>query len=233
MRDFFSMEGPFNRYGGMLADIVLVSFMWLLFTLPVVSAGASTTALFYVTTRRLSEREGYITTDFWTSFKSNFKRATVVWLIYLTVTLLVLANIFIISNPENEGIQMRTFMFAAQLVILIITGLMSVYLYPLLARFDMKLIDIIKSAFFLTFRHFLTTLACVVMLGIAIFLFIQFLPLLIVLPGAYAWLASLLLMRVFRKYRPEMDRNVAEEIAEIEAAKDEKRRRGTNDSQNE
>ncbi|MCL2363815.1 MAG: DUF624 domain-containing protein [Defluviitaleaceae bacterium] len=225
MRDFFGLEGPFNKYGGMLADMALVSFMWILFCLPVITAGASTTAMYYVTTRRISEREGYITSDFWLAFKNNFKRATIISLIFGLIMVVVVFNAIELLNNNVDWPEGRMFgiMLPAQIVIFAILGLMSVYVYALLARFDMKLTEIAKSAFFMSIRHFLTSILCVSALVAAIFIFFQLPPLLIVLPGAYAWVSSMLIMRVFRKYRPEMDKDPAQELAEIEAQKAEDR----------
>jgi len=223
MRDFFSLEGPFNKWGGILADMVLVTFMWILFSIPIITIGASTTAMYFVTTRRIAERERYITTDFWESFKANFKRATIMWMIILVITVVLVLNVLHISSPYGEGLMGRTVMFSGQLVFLTVVGIMSVYIYPLMARFDMGLKEVLKSAFFMSVRHFLTSLTCVAMVILAVFLFVQLPPLLIVLPGAYAWGSSIFIMRVFKKYRPEMDKDPAQEIAEIEAQKAEDR----------
>ncbi|MCL2457094.1 MAG: YesL family protein, partial [Defluviitaleaceae bacterium] len=85
MREFFSLEGTFNKYAGFVADTLILSMLWIFFCLPVFTVGASTTALFYVSTRRISNREGYISSDFWAAFKSNFKRATALWFLIFFV----------------------------------------------------------------------------------------------------------------------------------------------------
>ncbi|MCL2603752.1 MAG: DUF624 domain-containing protein [Defluviitaleaceae bacterium] len=224
MRDFFSLEGPFNKYGGMIADMVLVSLMWLLFCLPIVTIGASTTAMFYVTTRRIAEREGYITSDFWTAFKANIRKATIMWMIILVALILLLMNVLLLTNDEVElagGI--FGIVLPAQLVFLFVIAIMSVYIYPLMARFDMGLVQVVKSAFYMSVRHFLTSVSCVVMAVAAFLLFFRFPPLILVAPGLYAWLSSYMIMKVFKKYRPEMDRDPSAEIAEIEAKKAEER----------
>ncbi|MCL2500776.1 MAG: DUF624 domain-containing protein [Defluviitaleaceae bacterium] len=224
MREFFGLEGPFNKYGGMIADMVLVSLMWLLFCLPIITIGASTTAMFYVTTRRIADREGYITSDFWFAFKNNMRKATILWLIIFVVLVLLFMNLLLLTNEEVtfEG-GIFGIVLPAQLVFLFMISIMSVYIYPLMARFDMGLVQVVKSAFYMSVRHFLTSVCCVVMAVAAFFLFLRFPPLILVAPGLYAWLASYMIMKVFKKYRPEMDRDPAAEIAEIEAKKAEER----------
>ena len=46
---FFSLENPIWKFIGNLADFFLLSCLWYLCCLPVVTAGTATTALYYVT----------------------------------------------------------------------------------------------------------------------------------------------------------------------------------------
>jgi uncharacterized membrane protein YesL len=232
MREFFGMEGAFNKYGGMVADMVLVSFMWILFCLPIVTVGASTSALFYVTTRRIANREGYITTDFWEAFKTNFKRATILWMIAAVLLLILMVNFLFLTADGAEAGGIFALVLPAQLVFLFVIAIMNVYVYPLIARFDMGLLQIIKSAFYLSVRHFLTSITCVVMAVIAVSaVLFMFPPLLLIAPGLYAWMASILIMKIFKRYRPEMDKDPVLEIAEIEAQKAAERRRSTGENE--
>ena len=225
MRDFFSLEGPLNKYGGYVADTLIMSLMWLVFSLPIFTIGASTAALFYVSTRRIAEREGYITSDFWHAFKANFKKGTALWLMVLLVGLILIFNITHMSSIENIGI-FSSFMGVAQFIFLLQLWFICIYLFPLTARFDMGVIQTIKSSFFMGNRHLLTSLTCTVLMvalliSIPLTNFIMF----FVTPGVYAMLSSYMIMRVFKKYRPEMDKDPRLEIQEIEAQKAEERRR--------
>jgi len=224
MRDFFSLEGPFNKYGGMVADMLILSLMWFIFSIPIITIGASTTALFFVTTRRIAEREGYITGDFWSAFKTNFKRATIIWLIVLAFASLIVFNLFLIAQFEVGGI-LTTVIFPAQLILMLQLVFISIYLFPMTARFEMTIKETIKTSFFMANRHLLTTITCVIMLAIIAYFSLIFGPFVLFIgPGVYAMLASYSIMRVFKKYRPEMDKDPLLEIQEIEAQKAEDRR---------
>ncbi|MCL1988173.1 MAG: DUF624 domain-containing protein [Firmicutes bacterium] len=205
MGGFFNMDGPFMRFGNALADIMILSVIWLAFSVPLVTMGASTTALFYVTTRRVSDKEGYILRDFWGSFKSNFKKATILWIGWCTILGLVVLNIQIIPELYIDPtmtliLQVIQFVILAQLVII------SIYMFPLTARFEMGFRQIIKSAFFMGNRHLFTTISTAIT-GVAIVAFAIFVfePVILVGIGIYAYVASFMIMRVFKKYRPDMD----------------------------
>jgi len=221
MRDFFSLDGPFNKYGGMVADMIILSFMWLLFSIPLVTIGASTTAMFYVSTRRIANREGYITRDFWEAFKANFKKATIIWLICIVLAWLIWFNL---SNIDVVG-SMGVIIYPAQIIIIVEMALMAVYIFPMTARFDMSIKQIFKSCFYMANRHLLTSVTCVILVVAIVLSFIIMPPLTLFLgPGLYAWMASHMVIRLFKRYRPEMDKDPILEIQEIEAQKEEERR---------
>jgi uncharacterized membrane protein YesL len=225
MREFFSMDGAFYKYGGLVADMMIVSILWMFFSLPLVTMGAATTALFYVTTRRISEREGYITRDFWLAFKSNFKKATIIWLMLAAIVLLLLS--YILFNVEAYAELMGSvyfILYPVWIILLVELLFISVYLFPLAARFDMGVKQIIKSAFFMGNRHLLTSITCVA-LGVGVILGVLMYPIFVFIAmGAYGWLASYLIMRIFKRYRPEMDKDPRLEIQEYERERERKRR---------
>jgi len=221
MRDIFSLEGPLNKFGGYIADTLILSLMWILFSIPLFTIGASTAALFYVSTRRIADREGYITSDFWHAFKSNFKKATKLWLMVVVLALILIFNIF---NAEQVG-RMGPFILVAQIIFLIQLWFIFIFLFPMTARFDMGIKQTLKSSFFMANRHILTSITCTVLI-VAIILAIALSGglMFFAAPGIYAMLSSYMIMRVFKKYRPEMDKDPRLEIQEIEAQKAEERR---------
>ena len=222
MRDFFSLDGPFNKYGGYLADTLILSAMWIIFSLPIITIGASTTAMFYVSTRRIAEREGYIAGDFWHAFKANFVRSTLIWMLLGVITIVVIINL------RNMGFvnTMPMVFFVGQIIIAVQLIFVTVYIFPMTARFEMGFMQTLKSSFLLANRHLLTTIMCVLLLGGLVIGALWWVPVLILgVPGAYAMVSSLLLMRIFKKYRPEMDRDPVIEVQEMEAQKAEERRK--------
>ena len=199
---FFGQDSAFVRIGNLIADIFILSVLWIAFSIPLVTIGASTTALFYVTTRRVSDKEGYLFRDFCKSFRANFFQATVVWMILIAVTALLILNIFIIQEFET----LRLFLVPLYGFLLIELFFISIYIFPLISRFHVSVKEAFRSSFFIAHRHLLTTAACVMTMAAVLFLIIFVLSILVLVAvGLYAFSVSALLIRVFRKYRPEID----------------------------
>ena len=93
MNRFFNMDNKFFVFMGRVADLLLLNFLCILCCIPVVTAGASITALYYVTLKMARDEESYIARSFFRSFKQNFKQATIINMMsvrHLPLTLLML-----------------------------------------------------------------------------------------------------------------------------------------------
>ncbi len=73
LKYLFDVENPVFQAIYTVGKIAMLNFMWLICSLPVFTMGASTTALIYAC-MKLHRREGYIWSNFFTSFKENFKQ---------------------------------------------------------------------------------------------------------------------------------------------------------------
>ena len=219
MSGFFNMDGPFYRIGSLIADIMILSFYWILFSIPLFTIGTSTTALYYVMTRRISDREGYLFRDFWTSFKSNFKQTTIIWLIFLAALYILFVNI---RNIDLVG-NMKTVIYPVQLFFLMELILCYLYILPINARFEIGLKDSFKTAFFMANRHLLTSVCCIVIGGAVLLASYLTIILSLAAMGLYVFLTSYLFIRIFKKYRPEIDQDplLTEQIASKGIASDE------------
>lgn len=76
----FSIEGPIWRFFNFVYNLVVLHVLWIVYSLPVFTIGASTTALYYSCMKMLRTNEGYIHRNFHHSFKQNFKQSTIIWL---------------------------------------------------------------------------------------------------------------------------------------------------------
>ena len=201
MGGFFNMDGPFYRVGNMVADIMILSLLWFVFSIPIVTIGASTTALFYVATKRISNKEGYLFRDFWKSFSSNFLQATITWVIIMVVGSLLLFNIININIVGD----LKSFILPFQICFMVELLLVSIYIFPLISRFDMKMKELFKTAFLMANKHLLTSFLCVLVIVGVLLLIYYFGFFIVVAMGAYAFCSSFFLIKVFKKYRPELD----------------------------
>ena len=147
----FSFDSLFMRALNFIADLVIMHVLWLVCCLPIVTAGASTTALYYTCMKRMRTKEGYITKNFFHSFRENFRQATILWLIMLAV-------LFLFVTDLRYAVYLNNFMGKIMLVtcsvFLIPCVLIAIYIFPVLAKFENTIFDNVKNALLMSIRHF-------------------------------------------------------------------------------
>ena len=89
MNRFFNMDNKFFVFMGRVADLILLNILCILCCIPIVTAGASITALYYVTLKMARDEESYIIRSFFCSFKQNFKQSTLIWILMLAAGVLI------------------------------------------------------------------------------------------------------------------------------------------------
>lgn len=207
MGGIFNIDSPLMQALGKAADLLILSLLWLVGCLPVVTIGASTTALYYASIKAI-RGEGSVTKNFFKSYRENIKQAVIAEFILLAMAYVFYLDIQIVFAQQGMLFEVMRILFLAFLFIYF--ALIS-YLFPLLARFVYTLPVLFKNALLISLLNLPVTFL-VVLLDLAPFLLLflrpdwcfRLLPLLLFMgPGLIAYLNSLLLLRVFRKYMPE------------------------------
>ncbi len=91
----FRADGPVYEFISKFTDMVLLSLCWLVCSIPIVTVGASTAALYAVCFKMLKNEEGHVCRQFFSYFKSNFKQATLAWLILLPIGIIIAYMIYL------------------------------------------------------------------------------------------------------------------------------------------
>ena len=164
MGKIFDMDNPVFRTISKLVDLIWLNIIFIIFSLPVVTIGASVTALMSVTMKMARDREGYMWAGFWKSFKENFKQSTIIWIIMILVATVLGTDIyFFYSNTAGYA----KFLLAFMLGISLACSCIATYLFPLQAQFVHTIKQTLKNALLVGMRHIQWTLFIVVILGIS------------------------------------------------------------------
>lgn len=162
----FNYDNVVFRTIGKIGYIWYLNLLWLLFSLPIVTIGASTTALLY-SCMKLKKEEGYCTKNFMKSFKENFKQSTIIWLLYVLVGA-ILALDLVFWNQTGGGIGKTV--WAVTIAILIPYCLSLLYVFAVQARFVNPVKRTIQYAFVLSLKNFVWTIQMILIMGAVIYL---------------------------------------------------------------
>lgn len=136
----------FSYWADVGCDLVLLNLLWLLGCLPIVTIGASTTAMHYVV-RKMAVGEPYtVWGSFWSSFRTNWKQATVLLLV-MTALIGVFAADFYIGTQTQGALD--TACQVIGVLGLVIAACIVTMAFPLLARYTQRVPEVLKSALLL------------------------------------------------------------------------------------
>lgn len=194
-------------------DLIIANVLWLVCSLPIITLGASTTALYSVVRTPGEKRySASVCKNFFSAFIRNFKVSTLALLVLLIPATLVAANVAAVVFGLLEqsyisyilcGLSILLFVFAWN------------YVFPLIAYFDNSLLKTLGNALVLSVAHFPTTLLItalnlipiLVLVFMTNFFFRTIILWLFVIFALIAKANSLLLERIFRRYAPMPERN--------------------------
>ena len=197
-------DGKFVKVLNRIADLVGLNLLAILFCIPIITIGASITAVYGCIFRIQEKREGYLTKDFWKLFKECFRSSTIIYLVGVAVVAMLYLDYQIFATDSRLDILQVLVVAGGILVAEIIT-----YAFPMESYFENSLKATVKNALLLGISNIPYTL---LMLGINVFPFflVARIPVtfgiwfLIGISGV-AWINSFFLKKIFSKVRIRKD----------------------------
>lgn len=141
---FFSLDSPFSRALSYVGDMIILNVIFLLCCMPVVTVGASAAALYTVTMRMAAKDDRGIIKPFFRAFKENFKKATVIWLIFLLTGGVIGLGVTVIYLNSAS---FPWFIKAVYGLVVFVYLIGLTWVFPLQAKFENTVKMTIKNAF--------------------------------------------------------------------------------------
>ena len=199
----FSPESKFSKIMARLAWGCYLNLLWTICSLPIITIGASTTALYYVTLKIAENREGDITQQFFRAFRSNFKQATQLWLILLVFGVVLGVDIYVLRHLQASTAGALAVAITLALAVVIVAcvayAMVLFYVFPLLARVENTNWAMLKNSLLMSIRYLSCTICTfAIHAAMAIIIIRIFTPAIALGEGVCALLSSYLFAPVLR-----------------------------------
>lgn len=171
MGNLFSLDSPIVKLLTRIADIWILNFIFIVTSLPVVTIGASVTALHYMSMKMAKGQEGYIIRGYLKSFKQNFKQSTIIYLIMLVIGAILVGDIYFWLNLNNT---IGTVMGTLSTVMALVYFIELIYVFALQATFDNPVKRTIKNAFLIALQRFPITLLLGIFIVVIVYFCVEF-----------------------------------------------------------
>jgi len=146
---------------GKLFDVVALNLVFIIVCIPLVTIGPAISALYYASVKSIRRDRSYPIKEFFKAFKRDFKQSFIVGLILVLAAAIIYVDIrFVVDYIKNNFTAMRY----VYLVIGMVISFISVYIFPLISRFSLKISGLFRLSFYLAIRHLLTTIVSIILL---------------------------------------------------------------------
>lgn len=145
-----SMDNPVFNVLGRVTDLIILNLLFLLTCIPVITIGAAQSALYAVTLKMVRGEESYIIKSYLKAFREDFRQATVIWAVALSMIFVMYQNIRMLDaqSPVKRIL----------LILCIFGAIILIYAFPLLARFENTVWRTVNNALLMAIRHFTWTI---------------------------------------------------------------------------
>lgn len=150
LNKIFSTDNTIFQFFNTLGYIWWLHILWLICSLPIITIGASTTALCY-SCMKLRKKDGYVTQNFFRSFKENFRQSTILFLFFLIIGSVLLADL-ILTNQIDSGFAGLVRMATLALMVPYVMTLL--YAFAVQAKFVNPVVKTLKYSFGVALKYF-------------------------------------------------------------------------------
>lgn len=205
MERLFGSDSVLFRVLEKSADFVILNLLWVICCIPIVTIGASTTALYYVMLKMARNEESHVAKMFFRAFRQNLKQGCILTIIFIAAGLLLYVDVTHIFSWQSD---VKTLLLGIFVGIIVAALVIVSYAFPLLAQFENTIANTIKNAFMMGIANLPYTIVILVLNMIPVivlvvfpYIFYAILPFWLLFGiAAISFLNSKMLKSIFEKY---------------------------------
>lgn len=164
----FNYESPIMAASAFMVDIVILNVLWLLCSIPIVTIGTSTSALYYCMLKIVRKEDSSVTGMFFHAFRQNLRQGCILTVILLVAAMFLYVDI---QGCRMMGNTTGSVLKIVLMVLFVLLGAVFSYVFPILAQFENSTKNILKCAYFMSIMNFGKTVIMVICNAIPLVLF--------------------------------------------------------------
>ncbi|GAA4488104.1 YesL family protein [Microbacterium panaciterrae] len=166
MASILAADSALMRVLTRIADLMILNLLFLATSIPLVTLGASLTALHFTALRIGLGECTSVSGDYFRSFRSDFRQATGILGIFAALAV-VFAAWYLVVTQLVPGALLQLLLLAVWYLLVAVAALTALYAFPYLAAFEGRTREVLRNARLLSWRHPLASILAVAVIGLA------------------------------------------------------------------
>lgn len=192
----FDVNNRFWQFLNKMADVVLLTMMFILSCIPIITIGAATTSYLSIVMEMHQDLEGAVYRDYWKRFAKYFKRATAIFLPNLLLIVLLVLDVDLCW-------QMKSYVgyFLAPVLLVLLSGVLAAgpYVYALISHCECPWSELIRCAGYLAITYLQYSLSMLIMVALCVVMIIMYGWTILLLPALALYQYGRILTWIFRR----------------------------------
>lgn len=193
----FNVENKMWQFLNRMTDLFMLSMLAVVFSIPVVTIGSAMCGFYFGAMRIFEDTDGGVWSDFWYAFRKSFRQATILWLCQLAAAGVLLLNLWLSMNMEGIA---AVIVFALSAVVLLFVGMVSMFAYPMTARYRFSLRKILSDSVSIVIGWFPHACALAVLAALLVYAAYRFHYLILFVPAVLGYQIARVNTWIFQKF---------------------------------
>ncbi len=213
---FFRGDNFLFVFCNKIMDTVLLSILWVFLSIPLITIGPTTAALYFTVVKCLRGGDDHTYRCFWKSFLGNLRAGIPATLIAAAILGLLTVGLEAARQMTATGITGYTLFYIAYYFAAVLPVGVVCYLFPLLGRFSFSVRNLFVTSTQLAVRHLPSTIVIVLLVIMVVNFCLKYPAAIFLVPSLTALVSSLFFERIFQKYIPASLPDTSEDISDGE-----------------
>ncbi len=184
-----------------VGNALLVGILFILGCIPVVTAGTSLTAFYYAMIKSVRKDRGYPAKEFWRSYKKNILKGTAYTVVIVLLAYVLLLNRYAFLLSSESARELMVIIYDVMLVFL---ASFTVWIFPVISRFDIPVGRTILLTFTIAARFFYFTIVLIAAWVLTVMLCWKLsVGFTLLIPPFVCYFSTYIIERAFKKYTPK------------------------------
>ena len=192
LRKKLTPKERFFRVCEKFGDLFLLNVLFALTSLPIITIGASFTAMYTITLKMVNNEDAPVRKSYFEAFKKNFKQATQLWVMVLIVLALMYKQFQMVLGSTSGASDFMVLLLGLEMLVV---SFILPLLFPMVARYENGNLNMIKNSLIASFLN-IGTWATVYFLWMIPVIVYYLKPMLF----AYTWYLWLMFLAAFVAY---------------------------------
>ncbi|MCR4909204.1 MAG: YesL family protein [Lachnospiraceae bacterium] len=181
-----------------IVDVLWISLLWYISSIFVFTAGCAMSSMYYTVHTRIFKGEGYIFPTYKKAFLDNFRKATLIWIIFILLDSFLIFDFLLAAMAVRQGSALA-FLYYPVLVCIVIALMWQLSAFAYQARFEDSVRSVLVKSAYIAFTNIGWMIFLTAILAGLIVLCRYLIIIVVLLPGGYTCLLHYVFEHICKK----------------------------------